>query len=410
MTDHAADIARQALARSTGRNQSPGAAARAGTSGAPQPVARGPIRERRGVVQRLPGLDLLRVFAVLAVIAFHLLFRGPISGWTSVEFPALSDTAAYGYAGVDLFFVISGFVIAWSSEGRGAAAFARARFLRLWPAFVVCMTVTAVILALAQDPHFPVSAAQWVANLVFLPQALGQGFVDGAYWSIVAELTFYGWVFLAMALGLWPRRVLEIGAVWLAISLANLAIGSALLERVMLTPFAGEFMGGVLIYRMRREGSRPALVGMLAASVMVAVIQSVPFAAGLERLYGYRADPVAVALIHVAIFGLVAAAASVRLSPRLAGVAVVAGGTTYPAYLLHQNVGYVLIDRLVPAGLPAEAAALLIVALVFGAAWAVWRWVEPAGRRLLGPVLDLLIARLPEALRVPPRVADRRAA
>ncbi|MEJ1158692.1 acyltransferase family protein [Prosthecomicrobium sp. N25] len=392
MTDHAARIARAALARSLAAEAPPPVPAAAVAAAARKAAA------KPAAAERLPGLDGLRVVAVLAVVAFHLLFRGPVSGWTGVPFPAVEGVAAYGYAGVDLFFVISGFVIAWSSEGRSPLAFARARLLRLWPAFVVCMTVTALVLALARDPNFPIGPAMWVANLIFLPQLLGQPFVDGAYWSIVTELTFYGWVFLAMALGLWPRRIAEIGLVWLAVSLVNLFLGSAILDRLFLTSFAGEFLGGVVLYRIRAEGQKPILLALLTASVFVAVVHSVPYSGGLDRLYGFKADPAAVVLVHFAIFGLVAAAAAARVPARLAGLTLAAGGATYPAYLLHQNIGYVLIDRLVPAGVPGPLAALLITAGVFGLAWVVWARIEPAGRRLLAPILDRAIARLPAAI------------
>jgi len=63
--------------------------------------------------ERLPGLDALRLFAALAVVAYHGLFRGPHAPWGGgVRFPGLEDFAVYGCLGVDLFFIISGFAIA----------------------------------------------------------------------------------------------------------------------------------------------------------------------------------------------------------------------------------------------------------------------------------------------------------
>src|ERR1700712_2095652 len=129
--------------------------------------------------KRLPGLDGLRLFAAFAVIAYHGLFRGPHSEWAgSLRFSGIEDYAVYGRVGVELFFVISGYVIAWSAQGRDALGFARARLLRLWPAFVVCMTVSAIVQALAHDPNFPVPPQAWIANLAFMPLALHQPFID----------------------------------------------------------------------------------------------------------------------------------------------------------------------------------------------------------------------------------------
>ena len=74
-------------------------------------------------------LDLLRLVAALAVVAFHYLFRGAAAGGYLAEgYPEAAPFAIYGYLGVNLFFLISGFVIAWSAQGRSWESFAVARF------------------------------------------------------------------------------------------------------------------------------------------------------------------------------------------------------------------------------------------------------------------------------------------
>jgi peptidoglycan/LPS O-acetylase OafA/YrhL len=73
--------------------------------------------------------------------------------------------AKYGFLGVPAFFVISGFVIAYSAEGRTAVGFAIARFSRLYPNFVFCMTLTFLALLVWGPPHFEATPSQWFANL-----------------------------------------------------------------------------------------------------------------------------------------------------------------------------------------------------------------------------------------------------
>ena len=86
---------------------------------------------------RITTLDLLRLVAALAVVGFHYFFRGAAAdGYLNVAYPSVATVAIYGYLGVNLFFLISGFVIAWSAEGRSWQAFAVARFARLYPGFV----------------------------------------------------------------------------------------------------------------------------------------------------------------------------------------------------------------------------------------------------------------------------------
>jgi peptidoglycan/LPS O-acetylase OafA/YrhL len=82
----------------------------------------------------VPALDLLRLAAVGAVILYHYAFWGPASnGVPKVAIPALASFAQYGFLGVLVFFAISGFVIAYSAEGRTPVGFAIARFSRIYP-------------------------------------------------------------------------------------------------------------------------------------------------------------------------------------------------------------------------------------------------------------------------------------
>ncbi|MCS4089982.1 peptidoglycan/LPS O-acetylase OafA/YrhL [Rhizobium sp. BK176] len=89
-----------------------------------------------GVAKRLPVLDMLRFVAALGVLLYHFLYAGSKEG----IYPGVPAVGLFsiGWLGVDVFFVISGLVIAISTEGRTGAEFARARFMRLFPAFFVC--------------------------------------------------------------------------------------------------------------------------------------------------------------------------------------------------------------------------------------------------------------------------------
>ena len=61
--------------------------------------------------KRLYQIDLFRFIAALMVVLFHYTFRGFIANSSILEFPVLGSLFKYGYLGVDLFFMISGFVI-----------------------------------------------------------------------------------------------------------------------------------------------------------------------------------------------------------------------------------------------------------------------------------------------------------
>jgi peptidoglycan/LPS O-acetylase OafA/YrhL len=163
-------------------------------SGSPQLVGR-PRTERKIPVaadaattrSRVEILDLLRALAVLAVVVFHYSFRGAAGdeGFTEISLPALVPFAKYGFLGVQLFFVISGFVIAYSTEHRTAVEFCIARIARIYPGFIVCMTLTFLMTLAAGAPHFEAGVRQWLANILIVAPAFKQPFMDGAYWSLV---------------------------------------------------------------------------------------------------------------------------------------------------------------------------------------------------------------------------------
>jgi peptidoglycan/LPS O-acetylase OafA/YrhL len=76
------------------------------------------IETRRRSQHRFYELDLLRFFAALAVVLFHHGFRGYAADhMTDMPYLSLAPAAKYGYLGVDLFFLISGFVILMTASG-----------------------------------------------------------------------------------------------------------------------------------------------------------------------------------------------------------------------------------------------------------------------------------------------------
>ena len=189
---------------------------------------------------RVEALDLLRLVAVLGVLLYHFGFWGPAShGVPQVALPWLTPVAKYGFLGVPAFFVISGFVIAFSAEGRTAAGFAIARFSRIYPTFVFCMTLTFLAIVYLGPPHFDASFRQWLANLFIAAPAFGQPYMDTSYWSLVIEVMFYAWVAVFIAAGLFPRRIDTIILIWLGVTFANeLTLDAPLVEKLVLTDAA----------------------------------------------------------------------------------------------------------------------------------------------------------------------------
>jgi peptidoglycan/LPS O-acetylase OafA/YrhL len=326
---------------------------------------------------RVPALDLLRLAAVSAVILYHYGFWGPAShGVPQVALPALAPVAQYGFLGVPVFFAISGFVIAYSAEGRTPVGFAIARFSRIYPTFVLCMTLTFTATVLLGAGHFEVTSTQWLANLVIAAPFFGQPYVDTSYWSLVIEVVFYAWVAVFMAFGLFPRRIDAIILFWLAITFANeLTIDAPIFEKLFMADDSGFFAVGLLIYQHYRGRRDAPLWCMMALALGTATFQAVH---KLERLNVHTHgsfDPNVVAIICVVSLGVVFLATRIKRVPLPTKIVLAAGGVTYPLYLLHMQLGYVIFAALAPQ----RHIAWITVAIIGGAfllAYSVWRFFE----------------------------------
>ncbi|MGP4018699.1 acyltransferase family protein [Saccharopolyspora sp. 5N708] len=161
------------------------------SGGSPAPD-RGSITEPPGGrPARLHEIDLLRITAALAVVFYHYTFSGFGKGLTEVDFPSASEFTRYGYLGVDLFFVISGFVVLMSALNRKPEQFVISRIVRLYPAYWVAVTLTSIVSVLFSPDLFPVSPVQYLANMTMFNSPLGVASVDVVYWTLWAEPRFY---------------------------------------------------------------------------------------------------------------------------------------------------------------------------------------------------------------------------
>ena len=347
-----------------------------------------------GANDRIASLDLLRLIAALAVVVFHYFFRTTADAGAAVAggYPEVAPYAIYGYLGVNLFFLISGFVIAWSAEGRHWRDFAIARFARIYPGFVVCMTITFIVMWLAGNPAFPVSALQYAANLFVFAPALGQPFMDGVYWSIVLELVFYGWVAVALFCGIFDRWKLELIAGWLALCASNeLLVGSGAARILFVTEFGPLFAAGVLFRHLQTRGRSLEALMLLAAAFLLSTNTMSVTRDWMADHYGVAVPLAHLLIANLTIHAMIAAAIRWPSKGAENDALLALGGLTYPLYLLHQHIGYVVIDALQPL-VGRWIAAVGVTAAMLLASWLVWCFIEPPARRWTRTALQIAAA------------------
>ncbi|MFV3549581.1 acyltransferase family protein, partial [Mycobacterium tuberculosis] len=86
---------------------------------------------------------------------------------------------------MELFFVISGYVILATAERRTARQFLRARVLRLVPAVWICATITAALLLAVPGAASGIVALGWFDAVAFMPVGIQ---IDGSYWTLAIEI------------------------------------------------------------------------------------------------------------------------------------------------------------------------------------------------------------------------------
>ncbi|MFF0312939.1 acyltransferase family protein [Streptosporangium sp. NPDC004379] len=331
---------------------------------------------------RLAELDLLRFVAAMAVLSFHyfIAFNSVWGERPAKLFPAISTLSGLGILGVELFFMISGFVILMSIWGRGLGTFALSRLVRLFPAYWVSVAVTAALYGLtgatALDPKL--SSAEYGVNLTMLQRALGVYDANGVYWSLWAELRFYVLISVLVIVGVTFGRCLVFMGVWLLA--AGLLAGSdqAWVDLVVMPKYAPYFVGGMAFFLMTRFGPRLVLWCVAGISAGLAVSAAMDRVAGRVGLVGYAAMPVPPWAVAVTVIGFYALMALVALGMlrrlRWRGL-VTLGALTYPLYLFHTAAAVLIIPALRDA-LPPWLTALATVAAAMAFSYLVYRVAE----------------------------------
>ncbi len=103
-------------------------------------------QESRKAPTRFYEIDLLRFLAALSVVIYHYTFRAyGVGNLSPIPYLEMSRFTRYGYLGVELFFIISGYVILLSVQGKTVRQFFISRVQRLYPAFWVACTLTFLV-------------------------------------------------------------------------------------------------------------------------------------------------------------------------------------------------------------------------------------------------------------------------
>ncbi|EJN11171.1 putative acyltransferase, partial [Bradyrhizobium sp. YR681] len=387
----------------------------------------------------LPLLDPLRFAAAFGVAVFHQMFWS--WAWTSIGVPGFERTVAadvlypsaapftwFGWVGVEIFFVISGFVIANSASQSSPGEFLLGRALRLYPAVWVCATATFLVLLLFGSGPASEFILPYIHAMLMVPKGVTGQWLDEVYWTLAAETAFYGLVFCAMLTKKVTLRHLAFGltiysAIFNAVALLVLSCTTPsdlpylviLMFRVPCAAFLlthGCFfaLGIWLFISANRELTTLEQIAV-AITCLSGAAEIYFFASFFLTSIPAIADQSALVPIMVwaaAVFLIARAAKRTRHSAGVASPEAPAylrtlGLITYPLYLTHNVIGTAIIRALVDAGVDATSAVWIALGLLVLVCWFICAQIEPAVRGALMQALSHF-GKLPEtrpALRRP---------
>jgi len=156
---------------------------------------------------RIDILDNYRFIAILSVMLYHYYSRWipPLNKVSLYPYGSNYNYFLYGYLGVEFFFIISGFVIAFTlTKTDNLVEFWKKRFIRLLPPMFICSLVTLIVCRLIDVDDF-FSSSHSMKNFIFsqsffspdavnkfiAPYNLSVNYTNGSYWSLWPEIQFY---------------------------------------------------------------------------------------------------------------------------------------------------------------------------------------------------------------------------
>ncbi len=331
--------------------------------------------------RRILELDALRALAAINLMLFHFTHVYSVKfGYTS----PLGFEWPYGAYGVEMFFILSGFVNSMSLlRRRKPRDFVAARMIRIVPIFMFVIVGNLWVMSFPPHSSEPVTTARFLANLTLMPRVFGYECLDPVMWTLQVEMMFYSTLVILYKIGALRRYFIG----WGTLLLLSLVIcptldalqashgqtfwfGSVMAMRnLMLLDFVPLFAIGFLLYMIKTDVGKKwqNILGIVAAACVFHSID-----------HG-KHNPLATVLI----IGLVTASAYGRVPILRLRPLVFVSTISYALYLFHNNLGCVLIHRFDTAGVAPQLCFLIALAFSFSLATIVTLRIEqPITNRL----------------------------
>lgn len=344
--------------------------------------------------RRIESLDGLRGLAILLVVGFHAFARwAELIPWASVhgDWPVFK----YGYLGVHLFFLISGFVIYLTLDKcAGWGEFMLRRWLRLFPSMLIAtVLLMSTAFLLPERPSGTLRLIDTLPGLLFIePMLLNKllttrvELIEGAFWSLLVEVKFYV-IFGAMYFFNKTKGIYSLIALFFvgflyhtvthlfpALSMKN--VGTIITHVLSLQHF-GWFAIGALLYKRQAEHQNKFFY-MALALLPLAILET-----------GWT--DIEVALACLVVFTIFTATLFIESVAKIfaSRFFIFFGAISYPLYLIHESsmVALTIKTHQYFSFIPDMLTPLPGLALIVLLAWVIEKYIEPAVKRQIKSAL-----------------------
>lgn len=330
--------------------------------------------------KRYLELDALRGFAAVFVMLFH--YTLGMGQWWGFDL---------GVTGVDLFFLISGFVIFMSiNKVSSGKEFVINRVARLYPTYWACVTITfgvmiflrAIHFNVAHDKHVPFT--DYLVNLTMFQYYLGVKDLDVPYWTMIIEMLFYLLILLLYSLKQ-LKNIVAIGCIINVIIILNFLLVTLkyIPNYNILFPLVNHFalfFGGIIFYQLATHtiGWVKGFTVILFCFLTQAIVYRF---AGSDPDHVTWPQYVGMLVLYFVLFTLFV---NDKLGFVISKPALFLGRISFALYLIHSYIFRGVIGFLMKRDIPFWVATLAItIPIVVILSWLITNYIEkPLGKRL----------------------------
>ena len=341
--------------------------------------------QSQGESTRLQNLDFLRALAITGVVLYHYTARYD-AAYYRAEAP-LPFEFELGWLGVDIFFSVSAFCIFMTLESASQIEnFWAKRLARIQPAYMAAILLTFTVVSIFGLAGRESNWWTAVSNMFWVNMIPSMKMVDNVYWSLAVEMKFY----LFIGLIYFGNKGNNISISWAMLAgfgalLLSLEghfghvgrIASLIAEFVLIANYAPQFLVGIMAFEWPRLSRKSRMI-------------LVPVTALLLWVTPRSSDIQAIMLATMAFSFCILRMPQLRFPKAI----IFIGMFSYSLYLLHQNIGLIVIRELAPVINSFTLRFFIAIAVSISLATILYRLVETRWQRPLTVFLNELLCRV----------------